>query len=109
MERVFVVIKNMKRAVRRHHVDRLRKVRSRYNHAGIDRFAYASNPVRAFSEKEFSRRLGMLIHTATLCSCGMCGNPRKSKLNKKSYYLTIQEKKANELFKQELKNYLPAC
>ena len=105
MERDILILKDMKRAVRRHHVDRLKKARSRYNHVGIDRFAYASNSKTTYSKKEFGRRLGMLIHTATLCSCDMCGNPRRRKDSSKKYYLTIQEKKADFILKEEL-NYL---
>ncbi len=50
------------RALRRHHVARLKKAR-RYFH-GQD---LAEHP----------GRLGKAVHTAAACSCYMCGNPRK--------------------------------
>lgn len=49
------------RAVRRHHAKRLKSVRSKY-------WSW---------EKKDPRRLGMLLNTPALCSCVMCGNPRK--------------------------------
>tara|TARA_R100001530_G_scaffold65167_1_gene46670 strand:- start:772 stop:1047 length:276 start_codon:yes stop_codon:yes gene_type:complete len=84
-------MKNMKRALRRHHVDRLKKVRSRYNHATL-----------RMNDEDMARRVGMLVNTATLCSCEMCGNPRNRKDSSKKYYLTIQEKKADVIMKEEL-------
>lgn len=58
--------KNTKRALRRHHLERLKAVRSRHmlvqGSMGIPPSA---------------KRIGVHAHTAANCSCAMCGNPRK--------------------------------
>lgn len=54
-------MKDMSRAIRRHHAARLKRARRFY--FGVD-------------NRTDSRRLGMLLHTATPCSCWMCGNQR---------------------------------
>lgn len=54
-------MKDMSRAIRRHHAARLKRTR---------RFYFG------WDNTTDSRRLGMLLHTATPCSCWMCGNPR---------------------------------
>ncbi|HET8700434.1 MAG TPA: hypothetical protein VFL97_02065 [Nitrococcus sp.] len=59
--------KNRKRALRRHHVARLKR----------NRFDYYGGYIRRLSKKEQERHLGILSHTARLCSCPMCGNPRR--------------------------------
>lgn len=48
------------KAYRRHHTERLKRVRSRYYDGSV-------------SEKQ----LQLLIHTRKPCSCYMCGNPRR--------------------------------
>ena len=48
------------KAYRRHHIKRLKRVRSHYYDGDI-------------SEKQ----LQLLIHTRKPCSCYMCGNPRR--------------------------------
>lgn len=55
-------MKNFKRSIRRHHIKRLKNKRKKY-HGG-----WAS---------ESSRAKGMVLHSPCLCSCYMCGNPRK--------------------------------
>lgn len=60
-----------KRAERRHHAERLRAKRKNYLGGNND-----------------DKRLGKLVHTATACSCYMCGNPRRH-FNER----TIQEKR----------------
>lgn len=62
-----------KRSIRRHHQERLRKKRQVY----YDGYA-----------KDDKRELGILVDTPTVCSCWMCGNPRR-------YFgeLTIQERR----------------
>ncbi|MFB9241977.1 hypothetical protein IV454_29305 [Massilia antarctica] len=54
-------MKDMSRALRRHHAVRLKRARRFYS--GIDN---ATDP----------RRHGILLHTPAVCSCWMCGNPR---------------------------------
>ena len=68
-----MVEKSMKRALRRHHIARLKRARRFY--FWLD---WTENPVA----------LGRLVHTATPCSCYMCGNPRKYFLE-----LTVQERR----------------
>lgn len=56
--------KSDKRAIRRHHAQRLRKNRKHY-------YGYDQSPVEFLD-----RALGMVVHTAKLCSCYACGNSR---------------------------------
>lgn len=55
-------LKDLKRALRRHHVVRLKKARRWYH--GTDQW---QNP----------KWIGKAVHTPQLCSCWMCGNQRK--------------------------------
>ena len=55
-------MKSTKRSERRFHADRLKKKRK--NHYSW--------------RNKTPRDLGVLLHTATLCSCPMCGNPRRT-------------------------------
>ena len=66
-------MKNKQRALRRHHLDRVKKKRKHYWHgnAGAD-----------------PRSAGLCLGTPCLCSCWMCGNQRKY------HGLTIQERKS---------------
>ena len=64
-----------KRALRRHHRDRLKRKRASYWFGKED-----NNP----------RKLGMLVSTPQICSCSGCGNPRRHKWEDKR---TIQERK----------------
>lgn len=54
-------MKDMSRALRRHHAARLKQAR---------RFLFS------FDNRTDPRRHGMLLHTPTPCSCWMCGNAR---------------------------------
>ena len=51
-----------RRALRRHHLARLKRVRAKYRHA------YANVSPRV---------LGIVVTTPCICSCYMCGNVRK--------------------------------
>ena len=64
----------MGRALRRHHAKRLRKQRSKH-------WVVVADPTE--------RRIGKAVHTATPCSCWMCGNPRRHNAER-----TIQELRA---------------
>jgi hypothetical protein len=55
-------MKDMSRAVRRHHAARLKQAR---------RFYFG------FDNRTDPRRLGMVLQTPTSCSCWMCGNLRR--------------------------------
>ncbi|WP_156901910.1 hypothetical protein [Azohydromonas australica] len=69
-----------RRAVRRHHVERIKKARRSYWGMGTR----AENPPD-------SRRLGIVASTAAPCSCAMCGNPRRYWKTKDA--LTVQEQR----------------
>jgi len=64
-----------KRAIRRKHIARLKKARKNYYYW----------PEHSLDE----RQLGMIVNTVPMCSCWMCGNPRRHLKE-----LTIQEQKA---------------
>ncbi|WP_425263099.1 hypothetical protein [Vibrio owensii] len=71
-------MKNTTRAIRRHHYSRLRNKRLKQKYWGQD--------------MELKKRhLGICVNTPTICSCHMCGNPRK-----KFGWVTLQEVKANQ-------------
>ena len=72
-------MKNMKRALRRHHVARLKKARSYYWGRDI---------------RQDVKSLGKAIDTPTPCSCWLCGNPRRT-----SNEVTLQERCVSELDK----------
>ena len=55
-------MKDMKRAMRRHHTARLKHARG--HHWGLD---IRQSPIL----------LGKVVDTPTPCSCWMCGNPRR--------------------------------
>ncbi len=69
--------KSLKRALRRHHYRRLKRKR--------ERFWYGT-----YSAPMGPRHLGMAIATPKVCSCWMCGNPRRYFREK-----TLQERKAD--------------
>lgn len=56
-------MKDYSRALRRHHDARLKKKRQYY-------YSYRQGRLSP-------RQLGLVLHTPALCSCYMCGNPRK--------------------------------
>lgn len=62
MEEEFVGKAGGKRAIRRHHRERLKKARQFY--WGMDL-------------RDDERRIGMLVNTAAVCSCSMCRNERR--------------------------------
>lgn len=68
-------MKDMKRALRRHHATRLGK--ARHFHWGRD-------------IRNEAKYIGIAINTPCTCSCWMCGNPRRH-LNE----VTLQEKIAD--------------
>lgn len=67
-------MKDMKRALRRHHAARLKHARGHYWGHDI---------------RHEPKLLGKVINTPTPCSCWMCGNPRRH-----SKELTRQERRA---------------
>lgn len=71
-------MKNNSRAMNRHHAERVKTKRSRYQNA------------ETTSDKDVA--IGKTAHTPALCSCVMCGNPRKFFSE-----LTQQEKKFKDM------------
>lgn len=67
-----------KRALRRHHRERLKRKRASYY------WWWASSDVK---------RLGKVVTTPCMCSCWMCGNPRKYYKGQWGEERTIQERK----------------
>ncbi|MFZ6873702.1 hypothetical protein ACO0LF_16710 [Undibacterium sp. Di27W] len=55
-------MKDLSRALRRHHAARLKKKRQYYY---------------SWTKKLDPRQLGIVLNTVPICSCYMCGNPRK--------------------------------
>ncbi|URF91793.1 hypothetical protein [Escherichia phage EC148] len=60
----------MDRALRRHHRQRVKNNRKKY--------------WTVFPHEESPKRLGIIITTPCICSCWMCGNPRKYYKNSKA-------------------------
>lgn len=73
-----------KRSLRRHHLDRIKHKRSNY-------YSLATWQIDVETKE---RHLGRIANTAKLCSCWMCGNPRKHRSEK-----TVQEISAEEFAK----------
>jgi hypothetical protein len=73
--------KNHKRALRRHHLARIKQ----------KRIAYHGDYVRHLPHAEQLRHVGRFAHTMPSCSCWMCGNLRR-------YFgeVTLQEKRFAE-------------
>lgn len=60
-------MKDLKRAIRRHHRDRMKqKAKERLSNWGLASWI-----------KDFDRALGIRGDTFTVCSCYGCGNPRR--------------------------------
>lgn len=73
-------MKDTKRAIRRHHVARLKKTRAHYFV-----FNWWDNT---------GKRLGVISQYPKKCSCPMCGNPRKYDKQK----LTMQEQRHRDCY-----------
>ena len=87
--------KSLRRALRRHHYRRLKRKR--------ERFWYGT-----YSAPMGPRHLGMAVATPKVCSCWMCGNPRRYFREK-----TLQERKADlalrgQDYESDVENVRPA-
>ena len=69
----------MDRALRRHHRQRVKNNRKKY--------------WTVFPHEESPRRLGIITTTPCICSCWMCGNPRKHFKNSKAGMKTSEIRK----------------
>jgi len=77
------VNKALTRAIRRSHIDRLKKNRKNYWNKGI---SYGREGISIMSPKQ----LGQVVQYPQACSCPMCGNPRKH--FKKDNYQELKQK-----------------
>lgn len=71
------------RAVRRHHMVRLKRKRKSY-----------------YMAKGSRNQVGKVFHSPAICSCTMCGNPRKH-FNR----ITLSELKSDISYHQDLREY----
>ena len=69
----------MDRALRRHHRQRVKNNRKKY--------------WTVFPHEESHKRLGIITTTPCICSCWMCGNPRKYYKNSKAGMKTSEIRK----------------
>lgn len=69
----------MDRALRRHHRQRVKNNRKKY--------------WTVFPHEESPKRLGIITTTPCICSCWMCGNPRKHYKNSKAGMKTSEIRK----------------
>ncbi|WCZ57858.1 hypothetical protein K37_055 [Salmonella phage Kenya-K37] len=69
----------MDRALRRHHRQRMKNNRKKY--------------WTVFPHEESPKRLGIITTTPCICSCWMCGNPRKYYKNSKAGMKTSEIRK----------------
>lgn len=69
----------MNRALRRHHRQRVKNNRKKY--------------WTVFPHEESPKRLGIITTTPCICSCWMCGNPRKYYKNSKAGMKTSEIRK----------------
>ncbi|AWN08709.1 hypothetical protein HOT33_gp048 [Escherichia phage Gostya9] len=73
----------MDRALRRHHRQRVKNNRKKY--------------WTVFPHEESPKRLGLITTTPCICSCWMCGNPRKYFKNSKAGMKTSEIRKMEAL------------
>ncbi|AKN44485.1 hypothetical protein BI021_gp146 [Salmonella phage NR01] len=73
----------MDRALRRHHRQRVKNNRKKY--------------WTVFPHEESPKRLGIITTTPCICSCWMCGNPRKYYKNSKAGMKTSEIRKMEAL------------
>lgn len=87
--------KNRTRAQTRFNLDKKRKECSRYFW-----LIYLDNQ----DENEMKRKIGKISHNPKVCSCWMCGNPRKKYKGRREAKMTLAERK--NLDSINIKNYL---
>ncbi len=82
----------MKRSLRRHHRERLLSKMIRDEYYGL---SYSVREEKTFTEQDRRKNYRLSCDHRKMCSCWMCGNPRRQKLGRKDR-LTFQELKADE-------------
>lgn len=93
-------MKTMKRALRRHHRERMLK--KRYNQL-LNRWVYNNGP---YDDDWLYLVSRLRLHTPCGCSCPMCGNPRRTGADgtgNKS--LTLQERRNLLSFEEQVGVY----
>ncbi len=82
----------MKRSLRRHHRERLLSKMIRDDYYGL---SHCVREEKTFTEQDRRKSYRLFCDHRKMCSCWMCGNPRRQKLGRKDR-LTFQELKAGE-------------
>lgn len=95
-------MKSSKRAERRHHNARLLK--NRYNREVRNHYWYY-NDDRAEVLAGCLRRARLRLDTNVLCSCAMCGNPRRTYGWNTWGVLTFQEMRSYDAMQDGLEEY----
>jgi len=85
------------RAVRRHHVDRLKHKRKHYWGYSRNGFDATNTPVEMDA-----RQLGKVVQYPQICSCGGCGNVRRHLWMNDSTGYTLQEQRWLTQYKEQL-------
>lgn len=99
-------MKNMKRAIRRHHYARLknkyRKLNRRWVNPNDINCSYY-NPKYVIDDSWVEKESAFMADTAARCSCAMCGNPRRTQMDGAGFYsLTRQEQKNLLDYKEQI-------
>lgn len=84
--------KSMKRAIRRHHIARLKKARKNY-WGYPNRWAYKFNELPRAPEPMDARQLGKVVQNPQMCSCAGCCNVRRNPWSAAGDGRTWQEKR----------------
>lgn len=103
-------MKDNMRALRRHHIERIKKkIKSKNYHGGFWKSKYKSYSVDRkngiynaveWTEEDREAVVSKICSAKKMCSCEGCGNPRKHFDEK-----TLQERKAEEDALNQLKEY----
>jgi hypothetical protein len=88
------------RAIRRHHVQRLKHKRKSY--WGYPRYTRSVLDFPPVPDEQMPPRvLGQVVHTAQCCSCSGCGNPRRHSWFK-AEMRTVQERRWLIQYREQL-------
>lgn len=92
--------KSKKRAVRRHHIARLKKGRKHY-WGYPNRWAYKRDELPCAPQEMDARQLGKVVQYPKACSCGVCCNVRRAPYVNQNY-LTRQEQRHWQNYREGL-------
>ena len=85
----------MKRSLRRHHKERILSKMRREDYYGLSFSVGRKVANKTYTEQDRRNNYRLSCDHRKMCSCWMCGNPRRQKLGRKDR-LTFQELKAGE-------------